>query len=259
MTRDNFENLENQKFLLKKTTSIEEQIARYVLVTQKYAQKGYLEAVEKIQINDKIENLLLAGNKNLINELVKCNDLTSEGKLISDGFMEIFFDKYHWSSTCFVASDGLNALGSARLITKDSRGLPTFDDPGISIFDEYKFLYQEDCVEFSQFVVKDGMCTHISVGLLKLAYQYSMSVMRIKKWVATIDNSVLKFLNSRFFNFDLMAIGPCAYYLGSECTPVIIDLDCAIENSAKHESSRQIAEYILDNNNEGYGDIEIVY
>jgi hypothetical protein len=56
-----------------------------------------------------------------------------------------------------------------------------------------------------------------------------------------------------------MAIGPCAYYLGSECTPVIIDLDCAIENSAKHESSRQIAEYILDNNNEGYGDIEIVY
>ena len=259
MTHDNLANSKKSKFLLKKATSIEEHISRYLLVTQKYSQKGYLKGIEKIQIHKKFENLLFENYINLNNELDLFDDSTNEGKLISDGFIELFIDKYHWNSTCFLASDGSNTFGSARLITKDSQGLPTFKDPGILISDEFGYLCQENCAEFSQFVVKNGECAHISVGLLKLAFQFSTSVMNIKKWVATIDNSVLRFLNSRFFNFNLPAIGPCVYYLGSECTPVYIDLERTLENSARQQSSRAIAEYILDNNSEGFEDLEIEY
>lgn len=255
MTHDHSEISSNNKYSIKKVTTIEEHISRYLLVTQKYAQKGYLDGIEKNPVSKKIEDLF--SNREI--DLIIIDSLSMEGKLISDGVKEIYLDKYHSSSICFLAKDNVDVYGSARLIMQNSQGLPTINDPAIQIFDDYRYVYNEDCAEFSQFVVKDGKSTHISIGLLKIAFQYSTTMLNIHKWVATIDNSVLRFLNSRFFNFDLAAIGPRVYYLGSECTPVLIDLNRALDNSRRLESSRKIAEYILGINTMGYEDIEIAY
>jgi len=259
MTHDHSEISSNNKYSIKKVTTIEEHISRYLLVTQKYAQKGYLDGIEKIPVSQPIESLLSIGNNGTKNESLFKDALNTEGKLISDGVNDIFLDKYRSNSICFLAKDYIDVYGSARLIMRDSQGLPTINDPAIQIFDDYRYVYNEDIAEFSQFVVKDGKCTHISIGLLKIAFQYSTTKLNIHKWVATIDNSVLRFLNSRFFNFNLTAIGPRVYYLGSECTPVLIDLNRALDNSRRLESSRKIAEYILGINTMGYEDIEIAY
>ena len=128
--------------------------------------------------------------------LIKCTDSN-----------EIYLDKYDQSSIPFLAESGGKSVGSARLIVRDSIGLPTLTDPRIIIYDDFKWVSQIECLEFSQFAVKAGTFTHASVGILKITYIYSKTNLNIHNWVAMIDNDVLKFLNSRFFNFNFSTIG----------------------------------------------------
>jgi len=243
---------------IKQVNTMEENIARYLLVTDKYKRKGYLEGVKRIPIQKSLQHWLSTENYTSIPNEASFNGSYGEGGIFNDSFNEIYIDKYHWNSKHFIALDNTNIVGSARLIEKNSIGLPTLGNQDIKIFDEYAFLCHQNCAEFSQFVVREGECAHISIGLIKIAYLYSIKVMNIEKWVATIDNSVLRFFNSRFFNFNLPAIGPSVKYLGSLCTPVYIDLKSTLENSARFDSSRSIAEFILDTSNDGFEDVEII-
>jgi hypothetical protein len=188
---------ENSKLIVENAITIQDQISRYLLVTEKYKQKGYLQDVSKIQVPLKVEDILLMDDYLLLHKEISSLELEillKGGAIVNDGSIELFLDKYHWNSVQFTAKFNTDTVGSARLITKASFGLPTLTESRIKLFDDYKFVHDELCGEFSQFVVRDGRYANASAGLIKLAYQYSITQLQIFKWVATIDNSVLKLL-----------------------------------------------------------------
>jgi len=239
----------NLEILFRKAISIKDLANRYHLITNIYKQKGYLQGVQTIELNHSLEELILhdlACFEGIINPLYY-QDYLKNGVLIKcTDSNEVYFDKYHQSSIPFLAKSGEKSVGSARLIVSDLIGLPTLTDPTIIIYDDFKWVSQIECLEFSQFAVKAGTFTHVSVGILKITYIYSKTKLKIHNWIAMIDNNVLKFLNSNYFNFNFSIIGPSIDYLGSLCTPVYINIDNALDNSAKYESSKPVADYIRD-------------
>lgn len=50
------------------------------------------------------------------------------------------------------------------------------------------------------------------------------------------------------FNFDLQKIGPEVSYLGSSSTPVLINIEQAIQNAEAKASSRDVARFLEGEN-----------
>lgn len=249
----------SEEYRLFLATSIEDQIERYQLVTKKYLEKGYLKGIKTINTGIDLNSLISSLN---IEELEQNGFAEKDKQYLRDGiifnfdnYQMIFFDQYHWNAIPFVAKKTNCTCGSARLIIKNSNGLPTLNDPKITIFDNETWVYEKARVEFSQYAVCNEPFSYASIGLLKLAYLYSINVLHIDGWIATIDNLVLKLLNSRFFNFNLLPIGPSIEYLGSICTPVYIDLETALSNSESCLSSKKVADFIRDKSCIGFENV----
>lgn len=249
----------NEEYRLLVASSIEDQIERYLLVTNKYHEKSYLQGIKTIKAGKEVNSLISSESLNELEENGFYKDILqslSDGIILDfDNSQSIFFDRYHWNSIPFIAKKTGFTCGSARLICKDTTGLPTLDDPKITIFNRYTWVYEKASVEFSQFAVCNEPFSYASVGLLKLAYLYSINVLHIDGWIAMIDNKVLKMLNSRFFNFNLQPIGADIEYLGSLCTPVYIDLEVALSNAESRPSSKAIADFIRCKSCVGYENI----
>lgn len=227
--------------------SVEDQIGRLEVVTERYKVEGYLDSISTVEINDvPTEKLFSKDGLNILRSKLtpeQDKEFLQEGILVQHNGKSLYLDKYHFNSVPFVVKKGGEYIGSARLIIKNGYGLPTTNDPRIEISNLWKEKVQDCRAEFSQFAVRKGAPMDTSVKLLKAAYDYSKEN-NIMGWLATTDNKVVRLLNSSFFQFDLPNIGPSVDYLGSLSTPVYIDFEKALANAEGYESSQKIAAFI---------------
>ena len=127
--------------------------------------------------------------------------------------------------------------------------MPTREEESIQIEDNWKERAKTVKAELSQFAKQKEpyVPATVSLGLLRAAAQYSRAN-NIEEWLATIDNSVVRLFNGFMFNFDLPKIGPGVKYLGSESTPVLINIEQAIQNAQRKASSQDIARFLKGEN-----------
>ncbi len=233
--------------------SVEDQIGRLEVVTERYNNENYLQNIPIVKIDDNImdEELLSKNGYRILEENFTEDEnkqFLKNGTLIDHNGKRLYFDKYHWNSVPFVTKVGDTYTGSARLIIKNGIGLPTLSDPKIEISNLWKPIVSSSVAEFSQFAIRRGSKGETSVQILKLAYDYSKRN-NIDSWVATTDNSVIRLLNSSFFKFDIPNIGPSVDYLGSISTPIYINLEKSLDNAENFDSSRKIANFIRGKSN----------
>lgn len=230
--------------------TLEDNIGRLSLVTERYTLEGYLDDVKEIDTDLEPSEIITRPGFQILKDSLSKEDFES---FMETGIVlkfpnkqKLYIDKYHWNSVPFFAKSGKDYIGSARLIIKNGYGLPTSEDPQIKIYENWKETAKKSIAEFSQFAVKKGASpAKVSVGLLREAYQYSKKV-NIDAWLATIDDNVKKFLNGRFFNFGLPQIGETVRYLGSNSTPIFIDLEKSLSNAESIDSSKEMARYIRE-------------
>lgn len=233
----------------------EQTIGRLEVVTGRYIREGYLQGAPYAYINGLLARDVVAQNG--IGLLYDALDEELFKKLMDEGLLlefnsgeKLYLDKYHWNSMGFVAQTKAGYVGSVRLIMNDGvSSLPTLADESIVIDSQWREKITDIDTELSQFAVKKGIDTptHVSLSLLRIAAQYSRAN-EIKQWLATTDNSVVRLLNGFMFNFDLPKIGPSVKYLGSQSTPVLIDIEQAIANASKKPASQEIAEFLRGKN-----------
>ena len=227
--------------------SIEDKIGRLEVVTSRYKNEDYLKDIDRLALEDiPIDEILGENGAAII--LANTTEEQYE-KFLNDGLLllhdgkELFIDKYLWSSVPFVTKENGRYTGSARLIFDKGLGLPALTEKIIDISERWKEIANNCKAEFSQFAILRGSNPTTSVKLLKMAYKYSKSL-NIEEWVAVTDNSILRLLNSSFFQFDIPNIGPSTYYMGSNSTPIYINMERCLDNAAKYANSKSIADYI---------------
>jgi len=241
-------------------TTIADKIGQLTVLTETYNTRNYLDLIQRTKINNTINNLLGNDGLTIIQQELPSklyDEFIKNGLLLktSDSPNFLFFDKYYWSSIPFIAKNESGYIGSARLIIRDTYGLPTTNDARITILPKYTCYGNELQAELSQLAVKKKSKNGISLGLLKSAYQYSKKN-NISAWLATIDNHVLKIFNGTYMNFNLPKIGPSINYLGSTSTPIIIDLDTALINADTQsvDGTSPVAAFIRGTSNTGFED-----
>lgn len=244
-------------------TTPEEKIGRLNVVTDRYIREGYLQGIPfaKVDLDAKDvveENGIGLLYDNLSEDLF--DKFIKEGLLLRfNGGEQLYLDKYHWQSAQFVAKTRAGYVGSVRIIMTDEDSgltnfpLPTLVEKGIKIDPEWRDKADKVKAELSQFAKtkEPYVPATVSIGLLRVAAKYSRAN-NIEEWVATTDNSVVKLLNGFMFNFDLPKIGPSVKYLGSESTPVLINIEQAIGNAEKKGSSEGIAKFLRGDDVSGF-------
>lgn len=251
---------ENNKINFCVIETPQEDIGRLEVVTDRYIREGYLQGMPFASVSLKADDVV--GNDGL--DLLSSElDTETFDKFMNEGLLlrfedgiQIYLDKYHWQSVRFVAENNGEYVGSVRLIM-DSGGLnynhfplPTLSDKNIHIYPEWEEKARAVQAELSQFAKAKGpnAPATVSVGLLRIAAQYSRAH-DINEWLATTDNSVVRLLNGFLFNFDLPKIGPSVKYLGSESTPVYINIEECIKNAEKKEATKDMASFLRGENN----------
>lgn len=238
-------------------TTPQEKIGRLAVVTERYIKEEYLQGIpfagvnlfaEEVVDDNGIGLLYDSLNEELFDKFIK------EGLLLRfRGGEQFYLDKYHWQSIQFVAKTKEGYVGSVRLImaNQDLRyfELPTLKEESIQIDNKWKERASIVKSELSQFAKQKEpyVPATVSIGLLRAAAQYSRAN-NIEEWLATTDNSVVKLLNGYMFNFELPKIGPSVKYMGSESTPVLINIEQAIQNAERKGSSQDIARFLRGEN-----------
>lgn len=235
----------------------EEKIGRLEVVTDRYMREGYLQGIPFAAVNLSAEEVV---EENGLGKLYDSLDENLFGKFIKEGLLlrfidgnQFYLDKYHWQSAQFVAKTKQGYVGSVRLIMNDPQQeqfeLPTLKEESIIIDENWKERASKVNSELSQFAKQKEpyVPATVSIGLLRIAAQYSRAN-NILEWLATTDNSVVKLLNGFMFNFELPKIGPSVKYLGSESTPVLINIEQAIQNAERKGSSQEIARFLRGEN-----------
>ncbi len=235
--------------------SFEDKVGRLDVLTRRYFREDYLKDIHTVHINneDDVHKILEDnGFDHLVSGLndVQKEDFLKDGLIMEYDNKRLYIDKYNWDSVPFVTKLGNEYTGSARLIKKEGRfGLPTTSEKTIEISDAWRDKVDDSPVEFSQFAIVRGAPRETSALLLRAVYEYSKEN-RIDSWIATTDNSVVRLLNSAFFNFNIPNVGPSVEYLGSLSTPIYIDLESGLNNADKYETSRKMSNFIRGITNE---------
>jgi len=239
----------------------QEKIGRLEVVTDRYIREGYLQGIPFARVDLKAEDVVQENGLGLLYDFLD-EDLfekfIKEGLLLrfTDG-QQLYLDKYHWQSAQFVAKTKQGYVGSIRLIMDhndseiDMYRLPTLTDENIQIDEEWKERVIHICAELSQFAKLKEAPSTVSVALLRIAAQYSRAN-NIPEWLATTDNSVVRLLNGFVFNFGLPKIGPSVKYLGSDSTPVLINIEESIGNAETKGSSEGIAKFLKGEDVKGF-------
>jgi hypothetical protein len=146
----------------------------------------------------------------------------------------LYVDQYECYSIPIVAKMCDEVVGSLRLIPNSLRGvgLPINYEPKIMIDGEWKQFALKASYELSQYAnaLKYQKDHRIAIGLIK-AYMGIVDSTREYTSVAIIDDRVAATLNGPYSGFDLPKIGPSVYYLGSQSTPVYININDGRQNS----------------------------
>lgn len=235
----------------------EEKIGRLEVVTDRYIKEGYLQGIPFAMVDLKAEDVVQENGLGLLYDALDeglFEKFIKEGLLLRfNGGQQLYLDKYHWQSAQFVAKTSLGYVGSVRLImdNNNSNKLPTLTDEKIQIEEEWREKVSHVHAELSQFAKLKEAPTSVSVALLRVAAQYSRAN-GIEEWVATTDNRVVKLLNGYFFNFGLPKIGPSVGYLGSESTPVLINIEESIKNAEIKPSSEGMAKFLRGEDVKGF-------
>ena len=244
-------------------TTPEEKIGRLGVVTDRYIREGYLQGIPFAKVDLEARDVVEENGIGLLYDSLSedlFDKFIKEGLLLRfSGGEQLYLDKYHWQSAQFVAKTRAGYVGSVRIIMYDEGSklnlfkLPTLVEQDINIDSEWKEKANTVKAELSQFakIKEPYVPATVSIGLLRIAAQYSRAN-NIDEWVATTDNSVVKLLNGFMFNFDLPKIGPSVKYLGSESTPVLINIEQAIGNAEKKGSSEDIARFLRGDDVKGF-------
>ena len=237
--------------------SAESQINRLELVTNIYLKQGYFQDIPSIAIDGNAEELIDHRGFTFIKNKLSVSQFElflKTGLLFRTSCQKhLYLDKYFWQSINFFARSKEGCAGSLRLIMSKPIcddalfTLPTKSNMELQVFSEWLQRISEVNVELSQFAKEKAAPTATVVALLRAAAQFSLSN-SIFDWIATTDNRVLRLLNGYYFNFQLPAIGPSTYYLGSESTPILINIENSLQCAASKESSKEIARYIRGEN-----------
>lgn len=229
--------------------SFEDKVGRLDVLTNRYFREDYLKDIHTVNLASEGDVSKILEDDGFDYLFSGLNDSQKDG-FLNDGLIvkydnrRLYIDKYNWDSVPFVTKLGDEYTGSARLIKKEGRfGLPTTSERTIEISDAWRSKVENSPVEFSQFAIVRGAPRETSVLLLKAAYLYSKEN-SIDSWIATTDSSVIRLLNSVFFNFNIPNVGPSVDYLGSLSTPVYIDLENVLDNAEKYEGSKKMANFI---------------
>ena len=246
-------NLDEREVVVGVVDTPEQEIGRLNVVTDRYIREGYLQGIPFANINEDPTKITQAGGLQFLEDSLE-KDLFK--KFLDTGMLlqfksnyRFYFDKYHWQSIHFVAQTRDGYVGSARLIfnnrdnTEPSFDLPIFTDKKIKINEAWRPRIKDISSEFSQFAKTKESIPTVPVALLRIAAQYSRNH-NIKEWLATTDNSVLRLLNGWIFNFKLPKLGPSVNYLGSESTPVLIEIEDTIKNALQEKNGKKMAMFL---------------
>jgi len=176
---------------------------------------------------DKIGRLKVVTERYLSPETayITPSDLSGQG---------LYIDQYEACSLPLVAKIGDEVVGSLRLIPNipGGIGLPINYEPKILIDGEWKQFVLKASYELSQYAnsLKRKKDHRVSVGLIR-AYMGIVDTTREFTSVAIIDDRVAATLNGPYSGFNLPQIGPSVYYLGSQSTPVYININDGRQNS----------------------------
>lgn len=248
--------LKENEIIVMQADSPREMLGRLNVVTERYAQEGYLKDIMRVELD--IEPELIVSEKGfelLQNSLSKeeIAEFMEEGLLISSQGQNFYLDKYHWQSIQFVAK-GINGyLGSVRIIVDSDEvnppvyNIPTLTKSEIKIDDEWYERVKPINAELSQFAKLKEASSNVPTALLRIASIYSKEH-GIKEWLATTDNIVVRILNGMYFNFNLPKIGPSVEYLGSKSTPIYINIENALFNAEQKDCSRPTAQFLRGRN-----------
>ena len=230
---------------------------RLEVVTNIYKNQGYLKDIPNYFLKNDINKLIQNNGFDFIKELLSPDQFIS---FLHDGMLfflpdkkQYYIDKFFWQSINFYAKTNQCFVGSLRLILSNQiYSHAVFDLPTKSTFDlnmdsEFSQRIMRVKAELSQLAKEKFSPSNTMVALLRAAVQYSFSN-SINEWIAITDNKVLRLLNSNYFNFGLPIIDNSIYYLGSESSPILIDIEASLKSAANKKSSQDVAKYIRGEN-----------
>ena len=149
----------------------------------------------------------------------------------------LYIDHYEESSIPIVAKiDGL-VVASFRIIPNTPEaGLPINNSQDIKIDPMWTKIVQGAEFELSQFAKDRKFHTdpRPAIAVIKAYMGITEKGIGNKHAIAVIDDRIIETLNGPYTGFDLPKIGPSVHYLGSNSTPVFIDIDNVRSNSRKN-------------------------
>lgn len=213
---------------IEKEIPLEEELERLKLVTAIYDQHGYLNDIVKIEYPEEELYRLLEKPLESARQVLS-PEFSQEGIVIETEKGDlVYLDPYNWFSYPLTYKNKNGQVSaSARLIRKTNEfSLPTLKIP---LYD-YKAT-REAQLELSQLAVNPNLSNdpYSILHLFRHGYAKTKELKLPPFWLATIDNRVLQYFR-RKYGFKLPNIGPTQNYLGSDSTPIIIDITKELED-----------------------------
>jgi hypothetical protein len=161
-------------------------------------------------------------------------------------------DIWEVNSIPFVAKKGPHVVGSIRLIhrTRELRlpiELPDTDGFTMEIDPQYRELVNNASFEVSQLAKspdpEHAADRNITVAVVRGFIACLQQRGEEKYAVAGIDERVRRLLNGPTLRLGLPAIGPTSYYVGSNSTPVLVNVADMIESS-KRSNRKGLSDFL---------------
>jgi hypothetical protein len=234
-------------------TTSKQQLDRLIVATQRYLEEGYLKDLgEAVSIEGILPESLFDMSLDQFSSSLSEADrarFMHDGVMVRIGDLELYVDKWLFEDTIpivgYEKKDGkVVPTGSVRLILpKRERDIPLFDNQSIAINPEQLDSATLSQAELSQLAILKGSTRGMASALLRKAVEVGRKL-NLLTWAAVIDgreiqddngqkqlSGVLGLLNGSAYAFGLPSIGPSVYHVGSDTTPVLIDVDQALYNA----------------------------
>lgn len=238
-------------------TTPKQQLDRLIVATQRYLDEGYLKDLgEAVSIEGMLPESLFDMSLDQFSSSLSEADrarFMHDGVMVRIADLELYVDKWLFEDTIpivgYEKKDGkVVPTGSVRLILpKRGRDIPLFDNQSIAIDPEQLDSATLSQAELSQLAIVQGATRGMASALLRKAVEVGRKL-NMLTWAAVIDgkevqddngdkklSGVLGLLNGSAYAFGLPSIGPSVYHVGSDTTPVLIDVDKALDNAETGE------------------------
>lgn len=252
----------------------QQQVDRLRVATLRYTREGYLndlgQPVDMVGLEP--TTMIEMGLEEFSSQLTQeqRDRFLKDGIIVNvEGGHELYVDKWLFEDTIPIVGyekvDGLIVpTGSLRLILpRRGRDIPLFDNDEIAIYPEFITDASLSMAELSHLAVMPESSRLMASALLRKAVEIGKRL-DLMVWGAVIDGKeiedekgrkrmtgVLGLMNGSAYSFGLPMIGPTVYHVGSDTTPVLIDVERALSNAESGEKSSkhsyQSAQFIRGN------------